>query len=98
MEATKKVLEGQIDLYDDLQEMDIEQLAKFSNYGRQRADIQNKFFINDDGDYTINFGQHKGKLAKEQLGFISWMMSPDKNFSPDTRKHCVEIFKKYGNK
>lgn len=95
-DATYNVLLGQIDTYEELQSMDMEQLSKFSNYGRQRADVHNKFYIDDNGDYVINFGQqHKGKLAKTELGFIEWMMNPDKNFSPDTRRHCEIILKKY---
>jgi len=89
--ATISVLDGQLEMYGDLAEMTIEELALFSNYGNKRADVNGKFTINDKGDYVINFSVHKGKLAKDEIGFIDWMMHPDRSFSPDTLRICKLI-------
>ena len=89
--ATLSVLDGQMEMYDDLKEMTVEELALFSNYGNKRADIHNKFIINDKGEYIINFGTNKGKRALDELGFIDWMMKPERNFSPDTIRVCKNI-------
>ena len=90
-EATLSVLEGQLEMYGDLAEMSIEELALFSNYGNKRADIHNKFVVNQNGEYVVNFGQHIGKLAKDEIGFINWMTDPQRNFSPDTLRICKII-------
>jgi DNA polymerase-3 subunit epsilon len=93
--ATFDVLEGQLGRYNDLP-IDIEQLALYSNFGRRRADVHNKFFIDDNGDYVINFGMKcKGQLAKNEIGFIQWMLHPERNFAPDTKKICYKILEQH---
>ena len=87
-EAAYNVLEGQLEMYEDLSTMTLEELALYSNYGKKRADIHNKFVLDDNGDYVINFGSNKGVLAKDKIGFIEWMVSPERNFSPDTLRIC----------
>ena len=97
-QATISVLEGEIDVYEELQEMDIQALSKFSNYDSERADVHGKFCFNENGEYVINFGSNKGKLASAEIGFVEWMMRPDKNFSPDTIKHCQKIIELHKSK
>ena len=96
--ATMNVLDGQLEMYGDLAEMTIEELALFSNYGNKRADVHNKFHVNDKGEYVINFGQNRGELAKDKISFIEWMVHPDRNFSPDTLRICNVILNAHKDK
>jgi DNA polymerase-3 subunit epsilon len=87
-EATVNVLEGQLDLYDDLPAT-VEELALITNWGLKRADVTGKFTVNEAGDYVINFGANKGSLAKECRDYLGWMLSKD--FSPDALSICREV-------
>ncbi len=93
--ATIEVLDGQLEMYGDIAELSVEDLAIFSNYGNRRADIHGKFYVNDKNEYVINVGQNRGKLAKDNIGFIEWMLKPDKTFSPDTIRICNIIMNEY---
>ena len=59
---------------------DMEELAAFCQ--RQPfADLAGRFVYDEAGEVLFNFGQHKGKLAKEVLkenpGYFGWMMNAD---------------------
>ena len=83
--CTKRVFLAQLERYDDVASQTIEELDLFSNFGKKKADINNKFHIDDNGDYVINFSKNKGKLAKENLGFLKWMIEcTEPPFPPDT--------------
>ncbi len=92
--ATLEVLEAQLDHYDDL-ENSIDFLSEFSTMGGKTLDFAQRIAINEDGDYTINFGKHKGKLVtdvfKQEPGYYGWLMSAD--FSFETKKHFTKIWK-----
>ncbi len=58
-------------------------------------DFAQRIAINEDGNPTINFGKHKGKLVtdvfKQEPGYYGWLMGAD--FSFETKKHFTKIWK-----
>lgn len=82
VEATRDVLFGQLERYNDLQP-DVDALAEYSKYdGPQRIDLAGKFVREGDGPVLFGFGKHRGEPVANNLGFIHWMM--DKDFSQNT--------------
>lgn len=88
VEATVEVLMAQLERYPDLP-TDIASLAHYCNYDRKIADMAGKFVYNEKEELIINFGQHRGKKATDEIGFIGWMVGKD--FAPDTLKFVHEI-------
>lgn len=84
VEATIRVLEGQLERYGDLPR-DIEPLAEFCDQRDPAwADRKGRFkWVN--GELIINFGKKQGKLLKEiarnEPGFLRWMITS--SFPPD---------------
>ena len=91
-EATMEVLLAQLERYQETTvvisdtetvgpvPLDMEELAAFCQ--RQPfADLAGRFVYDEAGEVLFNFGQHKGKLAKEVLkenpGYFGWMMNAD---------------------
>ena len=72
---------------------DLQSLALFTNYDKVSADVvSNKFIINANGDYIINFGSHKGQKAVDNLSFIQWMTNCNNPpFANDTLEICFKI-------
>lgn len=97
-EATYKVLLGQLDMYDDL-ENDVEYLAKFSSVGRN-VDLAARIVLNDKDEPVFNFGKHKGRTVKEVLrrepSFYDWMMQGD--FPKNTKDVLTQLKFKYAAK
>lgn len=90
--ATIDVFEKQINCYPDLPNT-IQELDIFCNFGSKRLDMSGKFAYADDGETVIfNFGPSKGKPAKNDYGFLKWMVFKA-DFAPDT----VAIAKKLMN-
>lgn len=81
VEATRQVLLAQWARYPDLPKK-FEELALFSNYGRDIVDLAGKFVKNEAGEIVFTFGPHNGQPAKSQKGFLNWMMGKD--FNKDT--------------
>lgn len=86
--ATVDVFFAQFDRYEDLP-TNIDELALYSNYDKKQADISGKFVYNEKDELIINFGQHRGKRAIDELGFIDWMSNKD--FSRDTLKFVYDL-------
>lgn len=88
-EATVSVFIAQIKKYKDMPKS-IDELSLFSNYDKKILDISGKFTTDSDGEIILNFGKHKGELAKNCLSFLEWMVYKA-NFSPDTTKIALQI-------
>jgi len=86
--ATVDVFEAQLEMYNDLPD-NVDELALLTNHGKKILDLSGKFGYNEKGEVIFNFGQHKGKLASENLDYVSWMYSRD--FPQDTMKVCAEL-------
>lgn len=86
--ATVEVLKAQIAKYPDLPTT-VDELALYSNFGKKMLDVSGKFSEDADGDIILNFGPNRGKKAKDNIGFLEWMLS--KNFPPDTLKIAASI-------
>lgn len=87
VEATIRVVEGQLDRYDDLSG-NVEELSAFCNPKIPNAiDAQGKIVWNDDNEAAINFGKHQGQtlrwLVRNEAGFIQWVLKKD--FSEDIK-------------
>ena len=75
--ATVEIFEKQVEKY-ELAVDNMNELALLSNYGKKMVDLSGKFTEDVDGDLVLNFGKHKGKKAKEERGFLEWMLTvPD---------------------
>lgn len=92
--ATVEVFEAQLERYDDLP-TDMNELQKFCNYGKEILDLSGKFTTDSDGDVVFNFGSKKGVKAKDDIGYVQWMISKD--FPMDTNNICMQIINDYGN-
>ena len=89
--ATYEVLEGQLDMYDDL-ENDIKWLANFSKH-KEFADFAGFIRYNKEGNEIFSFGKHKGKLVEDVLqkepGYFGWFQNAD--FPRYTKKILTAI-------
>jgi DNA polymerase-3 subunit epsilon len=91
--ATVDVFLAQMDLYENDEEFPqtVEDLALYMNYGKRMADIAGKFSINDEGNYVLEFGKHKGELAQDHIDFLEWMIGPKATFNRDTCDIALQI-------
>lgn len=74
--ATIDVLEGQIEMYQDLPRT-VKELAFYSNYEKEWLDLQGKFIVGPQGEVVLNFGKKKGEPAKQHPGFLEWILRED---------------------
>jgi hypothetical protein len=80
------VLTSQRILYDDLAEMNVEQLAEFSNLDKEPGvDLARKIYIDKDGDYAYGMKSKQGVKVKDDQSFGQWMLSKD--FPNNTKMH-----------
>lgn len=93
-EVTLEVLIQQLVKHDELPKS-IDELELFSNFGHKSADLFGRFVYNKDGELLINFGKSKGKPAKEDIGFLQWMIGKD--FNNDTMRFVYETLEEYEN-
>ena len=82
VEATIKVLDAQKNRHFDADLLDVD-LARYCNYDKPRADISGNFAFDDNGEYILNFGKHKGQKAKDCKPYLQWMNGQD--FMSDTK-------------
>lgn len=83
--GTANVFEAQIKRYEDLPQT-IPELALYSNFDRPKLDMAGKFVMAEDGKtILLNFGKSKGQPAKNDWGFLNWMVTKA-NFPADTNK------------
>lgn len=77
---------------------DIKSLALYSNYDNVMLDVSGKFTLAEDGEtILLNFGKHRGEPAKDNLGFLEWMVTKA-NFTPDVNKIAYKILEQYDGK
>ncbi len=95
--CTKRVFLAQLEKYEDIGSNTIEELAFISNFSKNRADVNGKFVIDDNGDYVINFSKNKGKLAKDELGFLNWMLNCNPPFPADANEIARTILAKHSH-
>ena len=76
--ATIKVFKEQMKQYDLTYEE-----ANIITSGKGIIDIGGKFGYNDDGEIIFTFGKHVGKLVKNNIDYLNWMLSA--SFSTDTK-------------
>lgn len=88
--ATQDVLLAQLIRYPELQDMTIEQLAKFSQRNETRCDLAGKIVLDKDGDPAYTFGEKtRGVKVKNDIGFAQWMLRKD--FSANTKMVLSKI-------
>ena len=98
-QATKEVLEAQLDKYPEDLKNDIAFLAEFSHKERN-VDLAGRFVYDADKNEIINFGKYKGKTVKEVLhrdpGYYGWIMQGD--FTQNTKQVLTRLKLKYFGK
>lgn len=88
--ATIKVFEAMVNKYDDLPD-NIKELALYCNYDKKRLDLAGKFTLAEDGKtILLNFGKNKGLPAKDDWGFLNWMVNKA-SFPPDTTAIAIAL-------
>lgn len=99
IEATMDVLIAQIEKHENDEGFPatLEDLALYTNYGNKVIDLSGKFVYNKDGEIILNFGKHKGELAKDNLSFLDWMVNKA-NFSEDTTLVATGIIMEHWGK
>jgi len=88
VEATVKVLDGQLRKYQDLKP-DVGSLYELSTDGKSMVDYAGFIGRNDAGELIFTFGQNRGKKVSENLGMLNWMLPRD--FPLYTKKICQDI-------
>lgn len=90
--AAIKVLIGQVNKYEHLQGMTVDQLHVESSYNPNAVDLAGNIVLDEKGVPIINFGKHKGKPVLSTLatdkGYYNWMQN---NMTADTLKHIKRI-------
>ena len=90
--ATYEVLKGQLDMYKDTLENDMDMLSEFSKQTRN-VDFAGKIVYNEEDVEVFNFGKQKGIPVKEVLkkepNYYKWMMGA--NFPLYTKKILTAI-------
>lgn len=82
VEATIKVLNGQLEKYSDLNPTP-DALHEFSFQENDYLDYDRKFFRDKKGEIIFMFGKNKGQPVADNLGMVKWML--DKDFSEHTK-------------
>ena len=95
--ATKEVLMEQINRYEDIGN-DVDALYEFT--GRQldnMVDLAGRIIKNEEGEFIINFGKHKGKrvfdIFEKDPAYYSWIVKND--FPEFTKKKMTELMFKW---
>lgn len=95
--ATYRVLQGQLDMYDDLKN-DVDSLSSIG--GRPRTvDYAGRLIYNDNKEAVVSFGKHKGKTAREvyfsEPSYFSWIMNGE--FTLDTKRQFSLLKEQFDN-
>lgn len=93
--ATYRVLQGQLDMYDDLKN-DVESLSSIG--GRPRTvDYAGRLIYNDAKEAVVSFGKHKGRTAREvymsEPSYFSWIMNGE--FTLDTKRQFALLKERF---
>ena len=90
VEATIKVLDGQLKKYSDLSPT-TDSLQEFSIQKTPTLDYDNKFGRDKNGEIIFMFGKNKGMPVADNLGMLQWMLG--KEFSEHTKFIARKILK-----
>jgi len=90
VEATIKVLNGQLEKYSDLPST-TDALHEFSYQENDFLDYDRKFSRDKNGNIIFMFGKNKGLPVAENPGMVKWMI--DKDFSEHTKFIARKILK-----
>jgi DNA polymerase III subunit epsilon len=105
--ATLKVFASQIERYKDHTvplgggeslgplPQEVVEIAAFAQH-RPMADAAGKFGYDESGEVVFNFGQHKGKLLRENMGYAEWMLGRD--FAESTKRLIREVVEQHKQK
>jgi len=74
--ATREVFHAQLERYQDVGGMTVQQLHAYCNR-EGIVDYTRRLALNSDGEVVFNFGTHKGKPVTQQLDYARWMLSGD---------------------
>lgn len=84
--ATLAVFKGQLEMYPELKEIDIDE---YCNEGVKTLDLAGKIGVNDKGEAFYTFGKCINVLVKDDPGFAQWMLKND--FPSETKKIINQI-------
>lgn len=84
--ATRAVLKGQLERYEDLAKMPLEQLAHFSKMD-DRVDLAGVVVRNKDGVPVFNTKRNRGIPVADDIGYAEWMIY--KADFPTETKRCL---------
>ncbi len=91
-EATLKVLEAQLERYEETLSNDVKDLSAFSRRNNN-VDYAGRMVYNNDGVEIFNFGKYRGQIVSEVLkkdpAFYTWMMQGD--FTQQTKQMLTKI-------
>lgn len=87
-DATVDVVLGQLDAYEDLAGLSIEELATFSRMSeRPPVDLAGKLYRDTEGWLCFAFGKNENKRVLEQGGYVDWMA---RNNFPGSTMDCIQ--------
>ncbi|MGL4518968.1 MAG: exonuclease domain-containing protein [Phocaeicola sp.] len=90
--ATYEVLKGQLDMYPEVLENDVNFLADYSSFNKN-VDFAGRIVYNEEGVEVFNFGKYKGVSVSEVLqkdsGYYGWMLNGD--FTLNTKNVLTKI-------
>lgn len=87
--ATIDVFEAQLERYELPSE--VNEIDKYCMDGARRIDFAGCLVFNEEMQITFGFGKHKGKLVKDNLDYVDWMLRSD--FTMDTKNRLRAILK-----
>lgn len=90
-EATLDVFIAQTERYNELPEL-MDELELFCNYDKDRVDLGGCFEVDEQGEFVLTFGKHKGQKAKDCISYLNWMLGSD--FSSDTKLIIKQLLSK----
>lgn len=84
-----EVLLGQLQEFEDLEAMELEDLATFSRMSeRPTVDLAGKLYRDSDDWLCFAFGKNEGKRVLEQGGYVDWMA---RNNFPGSTMDCIQL-------
>ncbi len=90
VEATIKVLNGQLEKYSDLTPT-ADSLHEFSYQESDYVDYDRKFARGKNGEIVFTFGKNKGLAVVGNLGMVEWMLNKD--FAEQTKLIARKIIR-----
>lgn len=94
VEATIAVFDAMVRTHEDIP-LTMDALDKYCMHDKKRADLSGKFYYEGE-DLYFNFGPKKDSKVKDEMGFITWMLTKD--FPADVVLFCKKIQEQYRNK